>query len=68
LTGIDPLTNHIVALFHSRRNDWHDHFTIIDLRIEGTSPSRRATVEVLEMNEGRRLALRGELQALGEFP
>jgi hypothetical protein len=68
LTGIDPLTNELVALFNPRRDQWQDHFRIRIVRIEGTTSIARATVQVLAMNDARRLDLRQELLGRGEFP
>jgi hypothetical protein len=66
LTGIDPATGEIVPLFHPRRDRWSDHFVFQEMRIEGLTPIGRATVEVLAMNDPRRLELRSELRALGD--
>lgn len=68
LTGIDPVTNQVVPLFHPRQNEWLDHFQVIGERIEGRTPIGRTTVQVLAMNDARRLDLRQELLARGEFP
>jgi len=68
LTGIDPLTKELVALFHPRRNLWHDHFHVHTVRIEGATSTGRATVQVLAMNDARRLDLRQELVGRGDFP
>jgi hypothetical protein len=67
LTGIDPITNTVVALFHPRQDQWRDHFVIRGARIEGTTPIGRATVTVLAINDARRLDLRQELLARGEL-
>lgn len=61
LTGIDPETSELVALFHPRRDEWQDHFRMRDVWIEGITPSGRATVQVLAMNSTRRLDLRREI-------
>ena len=68
LTGIDPLTGAISTLFHPRRDRWQEHFWVDEMRIEGTTPIGRATVNVLAMNDARRLDLRRELLLRGEFP
>lgn len=68
LTGIDPLTNEVVPLFNPRRVRWDDHFRLSGVQIEGTTASGRATVQVLAMNDSRRLDLRLELLARGDFP
>lgn len=67
LTGIDPLTNEVAPLFHPRRNQWADHFTFRGAHIQGLSACGRATVQVLVMNDARRIALRRELLRLGEL-
>ncbi|MFM9963832.1 MAG: HNH endonuclease [Planctomycetaceae bacterium] len=51
-TAIDSLTGDDVALFHPRRQVWWQHFRWIDegLRIEGLTPTGRATVLALQLN------------------
>jgi hypothetical protein len=61
LTGIDPATGAIVALFHPRQDLWTEHFHMQGFRIEGLTPVARATVRVLAMNDARRLELRAIL-------
>lgn len=63
LTGVDPVTGELVPLFHPRRDRWGEHFVFQDTRIEGLTPIGRATVQVLAMNDARRLELRSELLA-----
>ena len=48
LTGIDPTTMQVVALFHPRQDRWADHFAYLGARIGGLTPTGRATVELLE--------------------
>lgn len=67
VTGIDPATGEIVALFHPRRDEWPRHFRFNGPHIEGVTPSGRATVRVLALNDARRLELRAELIAHGEL-
>jgi hypothetical protein len=66
LSGIDPVKNEVVPLFHPRRDNWADHFERDGARIVGRTPIGRATVHVLAMNDPRRLELRAELLAQGE--
>ena len=66
LTGIDPLTGEITQLFHPRRARWEDHFAFRGVRIEGLSAIGRVTVQVLALNDARRLALRRELFSADE--
>lgn len=68
LTGIDPATGQIVPLFHPRRDEWQQHFRARGAHLEGLTPSGRATVRLLAMNDPRRLELRSELLARGERP
>jgi 5-methylcytosine-specific restriction endonuclease McrA len=67
LSGVDPLTGLVENLFHPRRDPWHEHFAFREEFIEGLTPAGRATVEVLSLNDARRLELRRELLALGEL-
>lgn len=62
LTGIDPQTGQIASLFHPRRDRWSDHFIFEGTRIIGISAVGPTTVEVLNMNDARRLELRAEIQ------
>jgi hypothetical protein len=61
LAGIDPVGGMIVPLFHPRRERWEDHFRFDDVRVAGRTPTGRATVTLLAMNEDRRLKLRREI-------
>ena len=67
VTGIDPDTEQIVQLFHPRRDNWQNHFRFRGPYIEGITPTGRATVRVLTLNDARRLDLRLELIARGEL-
>jgi hypothetical protein len=68
LTGIDPETGAVTALFHPRRDDWNDHFRWADGEIVGRTPSGRTTVQLLQMNAKRRMILRKKLRASGDRP
>lgn len=52
VTGIDPVTNQVTALFHPRTQEWHEHFewTRTGTHICGLTPRGRATVVALNMN------------------
>jgi hypothetical protein len=67
LTGIDPQTGQVASLFNPRRDRWSDHFTMEGARIHGVSAIGRATVQVLNMNDARRLELRTEVLKHGEL-
>jgi hypothetical protein len=65
LAGVDPVSAERVPIFHPRRDRWDEHFVFQGVRIEGLTPIGRATVQVLAMNDARRLELRSELAARG---
>jgi hypothetical protein len=65
LTGIDPLTQQIVFLFHPRLNHWPEHFVFDGVLIAGITAIGRATVQVLAMNDARRLEVRNEIRKHG---
>jgi hypothetical protein len=67
LTGIDPLTRDLEVLFHPRKERRSDHFAFRNVHLEGLTPTGRATVAVLALNDARRIGIRLELLALGEL-
>jgi hypothetical protein len=67
LTGIDPQTGQVAPLFHPRRDHWSEHFEFTGPRIEGISAIGRATVQVLGMNDARRLEVRQEILKQGDL-
>ncbi|GAP99392.1 HNH endonuclease [Leptolyngbya sp. NIES-2104] len=54
-TGIDPEIKQEVALFNPRQQKWADHFAWSSdgLRIQGVTPTGRATCDRLDMNDDR---------------
>ena len=66
LTAIDPVTREVVPLFHPRSNDWAEHFIVESERIIGITAVGRATVQLLAMNDARRLELRTQILSSGE--
>jgi hypothetical protein len=67
LSGVDSETGSIVVLFNPREQRWEDHFAHRGPLIEGCTPTGRATVAVLNMNESHRVQLREELIRAGEL-
>ena len=51
-TGIDPITQEIIPLFHPLKQKWHEHFRWDEnkTKILGLSPCGRATISALKMN------------------
>lgn len=61
LAGLDPLDDALTPLFHPRRQRWADHFAHRGPLIIGQTPTGRATVRVLNMNDWMRVELRASL-------
>lgn len=61
LSGIDPETDEMVELFNPREQAWEEHFERQGMLLVGRTSIGRATVQVLNMNEPRRVQLRQEL-------
>lgn len=63
LTGVDPESGEVVALFHPRREAWSDHFRLDGSQVVGLTPGGRASVQLLQMNTPRRVRMRRKLMA-----
>ena len=61
------MTDAVVSLFDPRRERWEDHFIRQEALILGLTPTGRATVELLNMNEPERLEMRETLLENGEW-
>jgi hypothetical protein len=61
IAGIDPDTDCVVSLFNPRQQTWRDHFVRRGPEIIGSTPTGKATVDVLRINLDRRVAFRNEL-------
>ena len=58
LTGIDPQTRQVVALFNPRLQKWEEHSELREGFIVGRTDIGSATVALLRMNEAARIELR----------
>jgi hypothetical protein len=65
LSGIDPESDAIEALFHPRLQAWSEHFRWEGARIVGVSGCGRATVAVMEFNMPDRVQVRLAMLRLG---
>ncbi|HKI68981.1 MAG TPA: HNH endonuclease signature motif containing protein, partial [Verrucomicrobiae bacterium] len=63
--AIDPDSGVAVSLFHPIRQVWSEHFRFSGDRIEGLSPTGRATVVALDLNHSRRRRIRAAETRLG---
>lgn len=55
-----------IELFHPRRHEWNDHFAFSGPEIVGVTPTGQATVQLLNMNAPRRIAIRRRMLTRGE--
>jgi hypothetical protein len=67
LSGVDPETGNVERIFDPRHQSWQDHFEFRGALIAGLTAVGRTTVDVLAMNERRRVHLRADLIAQGEL-
>lgn len=67
LSSFDPATGQMVRLFNPRTDTWEAHFVFQGAVIVGCTPEGRATVELLKMNEAKRLRTRATLIVRGQF-
>jgi HNH endonuclease len=68
LASIDPETAGETSLFRPRLHSWRDHFELQGGQVVGRTSVGRATVRLLDMNDGRRVELRRKLVELGMHP
>jgi hypothetical protein len=67
LSSVDPVTGQLVRLFNPREDTWETHFAFQGATIVGRTPEGRATIELLKMNEVKRVRTRATLIARGQF-
>ncbi len=68
LSSLDPMTGHIVALYHPRRQRWGRHFRLNGARIEPLTAAGRVTERLLRLNDQWRINERLALMSLGQYP
>lgn len=68
IAGLDPQTGKLVRLFNPRRHHWKRCFRWVGPQLVGRTPTGRATVEVLCINNPQALTLRQSLIDEGVFP
>jgi len=65
---VDPDSLVRVPLFHPRHDCWSEHFRWQGYQVVGLTPTGRATVWALDLNQGRRLLIREAEERFGLFP
>lgn len=68
IAGIDPDDHEKAFLFDPRKDTWDDHFQWDGPFLIGITSSGRATINLLQINVGHRVAHRRQLIAEGVFP
>jgi HNH endonuclease len=61
IAGVDSSTGEVVRLFHPRRDIWTEHFRWSEGELQAVTPSARATVQALSINDPEMVNLRREL-------
>jgi 5-methylcytosine-specific restriction endonuclease McrA len=65
VSGVDPVSESVIPLFHPRRDRWHTHFRWNGARIVGKTPKGRATVIALALNHSDQVEVRVALMREG---
>lgn len=68
LAALDPVEGTIALLFNPRVQRWSEHFTVVNASLVGTTPTGRATVALLRMNDPARFLERQRLIMAGRYP
>ncbi|GAB5492974.1 MAG: hypothetical protein Phog2KO_31890 [Phototrophicaceae bacterium] len=69
VAAIDSLTGNATRLFHPRKDEWEDHFRLIETGIiKGLSPEGRVTISVLRINDITRIQQRLALIDVSRYP
>jgi hypothetical protein len=66
--ALDPQTGEEAAIFNPRIDRWKEHFRWDGVKIQGLTPTGRATVAALKMNRVLILAIRKEETLRGRHP
>ena len=67
LATLDPVTRELIPLFHPREQNWDEHFRFVGARIDGLTPTGRATARLLKMNDDDQTEIRAALMMRGEL-
>ena len=68
MDAVDPITKARTPLFHPRQHVWREHFRWEGCLLVGLTPTGRATIVALRMNDPRRLLIRQAEQRFALFP
>ncbi|NOT63345.1 MAG: HNH endonuclease [Acidobacteria bacterium] len=68
--GLDPLTEMMMPLFHPRQQKWNEHFTWDEsgTLIVGLTPTGRATINALQLNNDLLVVARSTWVRAGTHP
>ena len=66
LASVDLETKQKVWLFNPRKDNWSEHFEVVNDEVIGKTPVGRATARLLDMNNEQNVVFRRLLRLLGE--
>ena len=58
---------HLIRFFNPRKDNWHDHFEIIEGVIYGKTPIGESSVRIFKFNDIERVIFRQQLIKLGQY-
>lgn len=68
LSAIDPIDGGVIRLFNPHAQVWDEHFVFEGARTVGRTPTGRATVVLLRLNDRTRVMQRQVLIEAGRYP
>ena len=68
IASLDPATGKLVALFNPRKQQWTDHFELLEGVIVPLTPVGRVTEKLLRLNLPARVEVRQRLAAITDYP
>lgn len=66
--SFDPLTGQLVPFYNPRLHQWAEHFVLKQSTIYPLTAEGRVTVNILRLNEQRRLLEREQMIQKGDYP
>ena len=68
IATFDPMDGELTPLFNPRKHSWSEHFLLENAQIVGQTRIGRATVNLLRMNDSKRILQRQLLIKLDRYP
>ncbi len=68
IASIDPVSGQLTPLFNPRTHVWSEHFALNGAYIQPRTPIGRVTVQVLKLNDPKRVQIREALIEADRYP